>query len=147
VEPGKMISDVWTPSTNASPNTGKYSLWVLGPNGFHRNFEGDVAQAVAGDNVEVRVCYEAAQNTVALTIMNVGTRTATVTITPNAYRDDAPWTSALSPGKQTDQSWNLDGSNSWYDFTLTMDGGYVRRFAGRLETGKDGTSDPVMGAA
>jgi phospholipase C len=147
VEPGKMISDVWAPSTNAAPNAGKYSLWVLGPNGFHRLFEGDTAAAAGGDNVEVRVCYEAAQNTVSLTIMNVGTRTATVTVTANAYRDDAPWTYALSPGKQTDRSWNLDVSNSWYDFTLVMDGGYARRFAGRLETGKDSTSDPAMGAA
>ncbi|HMI64030.1 MAG TPA: hypothetical protein VK518_24100, partial [Puia sp.] len=35
----------------------------------------------------------------------------------------------------------------WYDFTVRVDGfeGHARRFAGRVETGEDGVSDPAMG--
>jgi len=35
----------------------------------------------------------------------------------------------------------------WYDFTLAGPGGLTRRFAGRVETGKDSVSDPAMGVA
>ncbi|MGR5475502.1 phospholipase domain-containing protein [Vibrio astriarenae] len=35
---------------------------------------------------------------------------------------------------------------NWYDFTVTVpQGGFTRRFAGRMETGKDSVSDPAMG--
>ena len=38
-------------------------------------------------------------------------------------------------------------AHRWYDFTVRVDGfeGYERRFAGRVETGEDGVSDPAMG--
>ncbi|MGF6901683.1 hypothetical protein [Paraburkholderia sp. GAS348] len=35
----------------------------------------------------------------------------------------------------------------WYDFTLAEAGGFSRRFAGRVATGKDSVSDPAMGIA
>jgi phospholipase C len=37
-------------------------------------------------------------------------------------------------------------SGHWYDLTLLTKEGFVRRFAGRLETGKNGVSDPAMGS-
>jgi phospholipase C len=38
-------------------------------------------------------------------------------------------------------------SHYWYDFSVTIAGadGFLRRFAGRVETGKSGFSDPLMG--
>ena len=35
----------------------------------------------------------------------------------------------------------------WYDFSVTVSGqpDYVRRFAGRVETGKHTVSDPALG--
>ena len=93
------------------------------------------------------MCYDPAGNSVYLTIMNMGETTASLTVRANAYRSDGPWTYTVAPGMQIEPSWSLADSNSWYDFTLSMDGGFERRFAGRLETGKDGVSDPAMGAA
>ncbi len=142
VEAGKMISDAWTA---VADNAGKYSLWVLGPNGYHRHFKGDVGAVATGPNPEVRVCYDHAGNGISLTIMNAGSTAADVTVTANAYRSDGPWTYSVAPGMQLDPAWSLAGTNSWYDFTLTMGAGFARRFAGRLETGKDGVSDPAMG--
>jgi phospholipase C len=86
-------------------------------------------------------------NSVYLTLMNAGNAPATVTVTANAYRSDGPWTYTVAPGMQMEPSWSLAGSGNWYDFTLSMAGGFERRFAGRLETGKDGLSDPAMGVA
>jgi phospholipase C len=144
VEAGKMISDAWKA---VADNAGKYSLWVLGPNGYHRRFKGDLAALATGPNPEVRVCYDPAGNAVYLTVMNMGNAPATVTVTSNAYRNDGPWTYTVAPGMQVEPTWNLAATRSWYDFTLTTADGFERRFAGRLETGQDGVSDPAMGVA
>jgi phospholipase C len=93
------------------------------------------------------VCYDSSGNSVYLTIMNMGNAPATVTVGANAYRTDGPWNYTVAPGMQVEPSWSLAGTNSWYDFTLTMGTSFERRFAGRLETGKDGVSDPAMGVA
>ncbi len=39
VEAGKMLNDEWTVGAD-----GLYDLWVLGPNGFHRQFKGDLSK-------------------------------------------------------------------------------------------------------
>ena len=40
---------------------------------------------------------------------------------------------------------DVAGSGNWYDLTIKADN-FLRRFAGRIETGKHGVSDPAMGA-
>jgi phospholipase C len=37
--------------------------------------------------------------------------------------------------------------SGWYDLSILIEGfdGYERRYAGRIETGKDSISDPAMG--
>jgi phospholipase C len=146
VEAGKELSDTWSVTSNTS--TGQYSLWVLGPNGFHREFNGNVSSVTNGANPEIKVCYDHANNAVYLTITNTGSQPANVTVTANAYRTDGPWSYTVTPGAQTEPKWSLASSYSWYDFTLaTTDGKFTRRFAGRLETGQDGYCDPAMGVA
>ena len=144
VEAGKTISDDWNAVTD---NQGAYSLWVLGPNGYHRQFQGDLRGLASGPNPEIRVCYAPEDGAVYLTIMNMGDAPAQITVRANAYRQDGPWTYTVDPGMQVEPSWSLADTDHWYDFTVTMDGGFERRFAGRLETGQDGVSDPEMGVA
>jgi phospholipase C len=52
-------------------------------------------------------------------------------------------------GKVIRHRWSLQHSANWYDFSVTADrvDGFERRFAGRVETGKHGLSDPAMGTA
>jgi phospholipase C len=148
VEAGKEISDSWSVTTNTPAN--QYDLWVLGPNGYHRHFTGSLAElAGTAPAPEVRVCYDHTNNAVYLTIMNVGTAQAQLTVTDNAYGLGGPWTYTVDPGMQVEPYWTLAGSQSWYDFTMTLNSSttYQRRFAGRVETGKDGVSDPAMGSA
>ena len=40
----------------------------------------------------------------------------------------------------------LGASGGWYDFSVRVNGqaDFSRRFAGRMETGADSTSDPAM---
>ncbi|WP_443089165.1 phospholipase domain-containing protein [Xylophilus sp.] len=43
----------------------------------------------------------------------------------------------------------LGGSGNWYDFSVqcSTQETFARRFAGRVENGRDGVSDPAMGTA
>jgi len=134
---------------DVSADNGRYDLWVLGPNGFHRAFVGDVgAQKAAGGGAapEIRVCYDEAGAEVWLTLINRGTAACTFTVKPNAYRQDGPWTFEVPAGKELDQHYPVASQGNWYDFSVTtQQGGFSRRFAGRLENGQHTTSDPAMG--
>ena len=45
--------------------------------------------------------------------------------------------------------WNLDSTGWWYDLIVTSDAdpSFLRRLAGRMETGRHSVSDPGMGMA
>lgn len=145
VEAGKNISDSWNVTTNTP--SGQYSLWVLGPNGYHRLFEGNAADLNSGPNPEIRVRYDHDNSGVSLIIMNAGSAEADATVTANAYRNDGPWTYKISASRQIELHWDLATASGWYDFTVTSGDAFVRRFAGRLETGRDSISDPAMGTS
>ncbi|CAA2102175.1 Non-hemolytic phospholipase C [Variovorax paradoxus] len=148
VEAGKALDDAWTP---AAGDNGLYDLWVLGPNGFHRHFKGNVGTLRAGDAAipEVRVCYDIANGNVYLSMRNDGKAACRFTIDAKAYRNDGPWTATVNGGASTEQHWELAASGQWYDFAVTCDAdpAYYRRFAGRVETGRHTVSDPAMGQA
>ncbi|WP_219209960.1 phosphocholine-specific phospholipase C [Variovorax boronicumulans] len=146
VEAGKMLNDSW-----AVARDGGYDLSVFGPNGFFRRFRGKLPATLAGGAglPETRVCYDTANGEVYLELQNLGNIACTVRIAPAAYRTDGPWTFTLAPGQVVQQRWDLSYSRQWYDFVVSAnadDGDvYLRRFAGRVETGADGISDPAMG--
>ncbi|MDQ0042026.1 phosphocholine-specific phospholipase C [Variovorax boronicumulans] len=147
VEPGKSLDDAWSPMTD---NSGFYDLWVLGPNGFHRYFKGDLnALRTSGANPEVRVCYDIANGNVYLEMLNAGANPARFTVRAKAYRNDGPWGATVAGGSKAEQLWVLASSGQWYDFAVTCDAdpAYYRRFAGRVENGKHTVSDPAMGLA
>ncbi|MDR6292391.1 MULTISPECIES: phospholipase domain-containing protein [Inquilinus] len=52
-------------------------------------------------------------------------------------------TLTVAPGATASRRWSRADSAGWYDFTIAADG-FERRFAGRLETGRPGVSDPAM---
>ena len=45
------------------------------------------------------------------------------------------------------RDWDASFSGNWYDLTLSTAPVFVRRFAGRLERGKNRFSDPAMESA
>ncbi|MDH6592946.1 phospholipase C [Variovorax sp. TBS-050B] len=146
LEAGKTLDDTWNA---AADNSGFYDLWVLGPNGFHRHFKGDLGSLRAADapNPEVRVCYDIANGNVYLEMLNTGSKACSFTVRAKAYRDDGPWTATVQPGGKAELHWELASSGAWYDFAVACDAdtSYARRFAGRVETGRHSVSDPAMG--
>ncbi|KAF1067478.1 phosphocholine-specific phospholipase C [Variovorax sp.] len=148
VEAGKTLDDTWMAGRD---NSGFYDLWVLGPNGYHRHFKGDLGSLRASDAAapEVRVCYDIANGNVYLELLNGGKKATKFTVRAKAYRDDGPWTATVQPGAKAELHWDLSSSGAWYDFAVGCDADptFARRFAGRVETGKHSVSDPAMGMA
>jgi phospholipase C len=145
VEAGKTLDDTWAPQ---AADAGRYDLWVLGPNGFHRHFKGDTTRLAASKAMpEIRVCYDIANGHVYAEMMNGGTNPVRFSIVSMAYRKDGPWTATVAGGATSTQNWSLTDSGRWYDFAVTCDTdpAFYRRFAGRVETGEHSVSDPAMG--
>lgn len=147
VEAGKELSDnAWSTTSNG----GNYNLSVYGPNGFLRTFSGN---ASTGMPAELQVCYDVTNGAVYAKLSNLGTQPVQVTFAANAYTNiftDGPWPLSIPAGGKAEQSWNLSGNANWYDFTVSDSASpstpatFSRRFAGRVEIGKDTTSDPAM---
>jgi phospholipase C len=141
VETRKLLADNWNTGISDS---GQYDLWVYSANGYLRTFQGNaVAQDAATFKPEVQVCYKPSNGELYLTVHNTGTQAGNVAVQANVYRTDGPWTMDVQAGASTTLHWNLEASGYWYDFTV-LTSNFERRFAGRVETGKDSISDPAM---
>jgi len=139
IEAGKSLKDQWPLATDQ----GRYDLWVYGPNGFVREFRGTLNDdAIATPEIELH--YDKSNKSLELTATNHGTRKLVVTIQANAYHTDGPWTLHIPTGQQITHRWSLAASHRWYDFTVTTTSSMERRFAGRMEDGTPGVSDPAV---
>ncbi|MGX1589278.1 phosphocholine-specific phospholipase C [Brevundimonas diminuta] len=140
VEAGKALDDQWA----LTGEDGGYDLWVLGPNGFLRSFKGQASSVNAGLRLDVRQNKADASLTVT---MHNKSRTPAVIQIEDAYRKEEDVVQVvLRPGSQRTHTWRLQDYGSWYDLVFVADGGFERRLAGRLETGMDSMSDPLMGS-
>jgi phospholipase C len=129
VEAGKELTDSWDVDAR------EYSLWVLGPNGFLREFQGHLAGSA---DPQAWLRYDAYRRSIELEVKSPVA--LVLSIVANAHRADGPWHLALAPGEAATRRWALRKSGHWYDFTVST-GTWARRFAGRLETGNHGVSD------
>ncbi|WP_242108251.1 phosphocholine-specific phospholipase C [Luteimonas aquatica] len=144
VEAGKRLSDYWSA---AAVTAGKYDLRAFGPNGFLREFKGDVALAGAGKaQPEVEAAYDPAGGVLRLRLRNQGAAACTLTVKPNRYSNESARTHALGADASIEDVWQIAGSDHWYDLSITSssDGGYLRRLAGHAETGQASFSDPAL---
>ncbi|MDF3142957.1 MULTISPECIES: phospholipase C, phosphocholine-specific [unclassified Streptomyces] len=133
-EAGKSIADTW----NAAYSNGSYDLTVHGPAGFVRYFKG--SNKAAGPEVTARHTGD----DVELTFTNKGTATVGLKVT-DGY-GGRPTTVTVRPGATVRRTVDLAVSRRWYDLTVTCDGdpAFLRRFAGHVENGRPGVSDPAI---
>ena len=138
VEAGKSLAG--TLSIGAA--NGRYDFSVYGPNGFMRRYKG----SVGGANVDATLRRDGASAKMNLEVSNRGSARATLTIL-NGYTG-ARTVVTLEAGHH--KRFNIDANASlrWYDLILSdgASNGYRREFAGYLENGRDGVSDPAIAA-
>ena len=122
----------------------QYELSVHGPNGFLRQFKGSVSATTASP--EVTVTEDPATPAVELTLSNSGSQPCTMTVSDNAY-GTAPTSHAVAAGGSVTVQRALGGSFAWYDLSVrsSSDALFLRRVAGRVETGAPGRTDPAIG--
>ena len=138
VEAGSHVADQWE---LAGFDNGIYHLRVCGPNGFFREYRGSVDDPA----VDVRAEYMRSGD-IELAVANHAAREIRLAIQDHGYKG-SDRALAIEPGRERSVVMKLAASYRWYDFSVTVAGAerYLRRFAGRVETGEDGFSDPVMG--
>lgn len=133
--PGTPLRERWPLDVH-----GRYDLWLLGPNGFHRHFQG----AAKGPVVQASV--ERADGQLRLHLRNLGESAQQVRVHAGAYAGHMPeQTLALPAHAETSLAWDATPTAGWYDLQVSA-GESVLRLAGRAEDGRPGTSDPAMGS-
>ncbi|MEI9973525.1 MAG: phospholipase C, phosphocholine-specific [Ignavibacteriota bacterium] len=145
VEPGHRVTDTWAID---GFEAGRYHLCVCGPNGFFREWRGS-----AGDPaLDVRCEYVRGQGSgltgdLAVEVVNRHASSEYRVVLVDHMQKGSATTTAVRAGKHGTIPMLLVKTFSWYDFTVTVAGadGFVRRCAGRVETGREGYSDPAMG--
>ncbi len=144
VDAGRSITGDWSLECQA----GHYDLWVLGPNGFHRHFTGQLGPASAAPRAwpDMEIGYDLIRGELTARLQNRGTAACTFLFQANAYFGSRVVCQRVAAQAQALQRWALKSSGYWYDFTLRVPelSGFGRRFAGRMETGADSISDPAM---
>jgi phospholipase C len=125
-----------------------YDLTLRGPNGLWRRFAGSLAPVAP--RAEVLLLQRPSESGVELVLHNRGTApmTFTIALDPSYPAQSARTrTVSVAPGKHVSDLWRLAASDHWYDLAVTLvdDPMFLRRFAGKVETGRAGRTDPGIG--
>ena len=143
---GDTLTDSWPLSDFDGSN---YYLRTYGPNGFYRAFKGNEMDPGIMIDFAYQLVNKKLTGNVVLTFSLVNSQHAlNVEVSDNSYQTSsreitiqqesfAPQTLTLDLSKQ----------HNWYDFSICVKGylGFEKRYAGRVETGITGFTDPLMG--
>ncbi|WP_255948340.1 phosphocholine-specific phospholipase C [Streptomyces odontomachi] len=124
----------------ADPRDGTYDVSVHGPNGFWRQFTGVATEA----GPEVHVRHRAQGTQVELVLTNDAGRAVELTV-DQGHGGVRAARLRVAAGRRTVHT--VPTTDGWYDLTVTSadGGGFVRRLAGHVETGRISTTDPALG--
>ncbi len=136
VQPKMFLSDDWT----LSGASGAYHLRVYGPNGFARYYYGFTNRA----EPSLALTYDPTASEVVLAIKNTGAATSASIVSNSSALKIGNGTVAIPANGSTEWVLNVAATGCWYDFTISVGSLFAQRFAGRMETGEDGISDPAM---
>ncbi|MFI5130351.1 MAG: phospholipase domain-containing protein, partial [Chitinophagales bacterium] len=144
---GDALKDYWNLNHFENDN---YHLRVYGPNGFFREFMGNENDPL----VDIIGIYEMPgrrpTGKFSLQFNNRSKKVQEISVTDNAYKTNPRTLSVRATGSSKEmQRITLDTgkSHGWYDFTIKIKGYslFEMRYAGRIETGSPGKTDPAMG--
>jgi phospholipase C len=143
VAAGDRLEDEWD---IAAFEGGRYHLRVYGPNGFYREFRGDAGNPAVVVSVDYEFSGGKPTGNVVLKLVNQEPKEHRVRVTDKGY-GKGQLTRMAAQGGTTTIVIPLGKSHRWYDLAVQVDGfdGYEERFAGKVETGEEGKTDPLMG--
>jgi phospholipase C len=146
VKPGDSLTDAWPVNEFED---GHYHLRLYGPNGFYREFKGDHTDPEIETELNYqrnRLSKKLLTGNIEFAINNLSKKAHTITLVDNAYKT-ASQKKAVQGKSRSAFTVDLTKSLGWYDITIRVEGAnsFEKRFAGRVETGKPGHTDPYMG--
>jgi phospholipase C len=117
-----------------------YHLRVYGPNGFYREFTG------SNSDPAIDIAVDAYKNTLRISIRNNSQKAVSVQVKDNSYASPSFNVNA-QPAKTITSFVDPAKSFGWYDVSVQIEGDKIfkQTFAGRIENGKPGKTDPLMG--
>jgi phospholipase C len=133
-----------------------YDLTLRGPNGYWRRYAGPLGTDATP--VEVALVAYPAEGAIELMLSNNAAAAREFSIVlDERYPTHGPRALRISvgPGKTVGHRLRLDVSDNWYDLTVTVEAdaarntrgpAFLRRFAGKVENGRPGRTDPGIGA-
>jgi phospholipase C len=143
---GDTLTDAWPLNEFENNN---YYLRTYGPNGFYRAFKGNIKDP----GIMVDFAYQAVNKkltgNIVLTFSLFGSvAPLTVEVIDNSYKTGKKQM-IIQRESFAPQTMKIDLSknHNWYDLSIKVRGydSFEQRYAGRVETGKAGFSDPLMG--
>lgn len=147
VKAGDTLRDEWRLSTSEENS---YLLYVHGPNGFYRKFAGNSNDP----DVKIVCRYEESSRRtnrlsghVVVDITNTGERIQRIIIKDHGY-DSRNNKDITIPSNGEKITIRMFCPREWYDFSITTDENstFEKRYAGKVETGNQGVTDPIMGS-
>src|SRR5262249_2507348 len=125
-----------------------YDLTLRGPNGFWRRYAGSLTPD--GARADVSLVAQPDTGAVELVLRNNGAAPMVFTVALDEHYPTSGLrtrTVRVAPGAEAREQWVLAKSDHWFDFLVTLADApdFVRRFAGKIETGKPGRTDPGIG--
>jgi phospholipase C len=123
----------------------KYAIEVHAPNGFYRSFTGPSGSEFVGVRPEYELKNAKPTGNIIVHVQNPSLKPLVVTVTDNSYGTGMR-TLRLASKQENSMVVDLQKTHGWYDFTVRAEEREVEaHFAGRVETGRSSTSDPLMG--
>jgi phospholipase C len=143
----RIVNEQWRDDDDAPIDA--YDLTLRGPNGFWQRYAGSLA--ADAPRAEVLLVAHPDTGSAEVVLRNEGPEPLVFNIALDEHyptNGSRSRTVRLKPGTEVREPWSLSQSDHWFDLSVTLVGvpKFVRRFAGKVETGKPGRTDPGIGA-
>lgn len=137
VKAGDAITETWD---TADFENQTYHLRLYGPNGFYREFKGNAKDP------DLEITADVVKNTLRIRVKNKSTSAIQLVLTDNAY-GSKKFSIDVAGLKSTSSFVDVSKSYGWYDLSVSLKANheFKQTFAGRVENGKPGRTDPFMG--
>jgi len=125
----------------------QYAFELHGPNGFYRKFAGqkDAPTLLAAVSPELKSLTKAPTGKLQLTLKNLDGKPVQVEVKSLNYQHYTA-TKEIGAGKELILPLDIAAQGNWYDLAIKGLGnaGFELQLAGRLETGVETTTDPLL---
>jgi phospholipase C len=137
VKAGDAFTETWD---TADFENGNYHLRVYGPNGFYREFKG------SSEDPQLEITADVFKDTLRVRFKNNSNSAKQLTLTDNAY-GAKEFEVEVAAAKSGASYIDVSKSHGWYDISVSIKGldAFRQTFAGRIENGNPGRTDPLMG--